>query len=183
MNASTSGVTMASPPRRPLLSTLRTLALGGFLAIALGSSAQAQFGGVLHSPERDSTVARVLSRFSHGEAIRFALLRSRWAGSYMGHRGDTLFLGARGEPPMVVLFNAVDTLWQTTSGRRFGAGIGAITGAAVGALLAGAVPGSVGLEGRSAGVRAGAVVGATVAGAAVGAIAGSFSRRWRRVYP
>jgi hypothetical protein len=63
----------------------------------------------------DSTLRRVLSAFAEGDPIRVALLRSRWAGTFMGMRGDTLFFGTVGQPPMGLLLNAVDTVWSRGS--------------------------------------------------------------------
>ena len=63
---------------------------------------------------RDSAVLRAISAFSEGQPIRIALLRSRWAGRFLGRRGDTVFLGRRDQPPMAVRFNAVDTVWRAT---------------------------------------------------------------------
>lgn len=130
----------------------------------------------------DSTLSRVLSGIPEGAPIRVALLRSRWTGAYMGTRGDSVFLGVPNQPPMVVLFNAVDTLWRseraTTRLARRGAlwtGLaGGVFMAVVGANVGGgedALP--VGLVGASAGAATGAIVGALI---------GSRLRHWRRVY-
>ncbi len=63
----------------------------------------------------DSTLLRVLSTFTEGDPIRVALMRSRWTGTYMGTKGDTLFFGTVGKPPMGLRFNAVDTVWARGS--------------------------------------------------------------------
>ena len=130
----------------------------------------------------DSTIVRALSRIPDGAPIRVALLRSRWTGAYMGTRGDSVFLGVANQPPMVVLFNAVDTLWRSERATRTLARRGALwTGIAggvamaiVGANVGGgedAVP--VGLVGAAGGAATGAIVGALI---------GSRLRHWRRVF-
>lgn len=63
----------------------------------------------------DSALRRVLATFSEGDPIRVALMRSRWTGTYMGTKGDTLFFGTVGKPPMGLRFNAVDTVWARGS--------------------------------------------------------------------
>jgi hypothetical protein len=131
---------------------------------------------------RDSGIVRALSQIPGGAPIRVALLRSRWTGAYMGTRGDSVFLGVAGQPPMVVLFNAVDTLWRSERATKTLARRGALwTGlaggvamAVVGANVGGgedAVP--VGLVGAAVGAASGAIVGAVI---------GSRLRHWRRVF-
>ena len=67
------------------------------------------------APPGDSALRRVLATFRDGDPIRVALLRSRWAGAFMSTRGDTLFFGTAGQPPMGLLLNAVDTVWARGS--------------------------------------------------------------------
>jgi hypothetical protein len=76
---------------------------------------------------RDSVVAEVLTNFRPGQPVQLALLRSRWAGRYERVGGDTLFIASRGQAPMGIRFNAIDTLWR--QGDRFtrGAWIGGTT--------------------------------------------------------
>jgi hypothetical protein len=135
------------------------------LCLALGHAAA-------QTTPRDSGVARVLTRFHAGQPIRIALLSARWAGAYLGQRGDTVFLGRRNmppdTPPMAVRFNAVDTAWRYSRATRRGAKVGAFVGAASGFALGG--PG-------------GAVFGGAIDGAIIGALIGSAFRGWRVVYP
>ena len=144
-----------------------------FLAVPALSSGQ---------DARDSTLGRVLSEIPEGAPIRVALLRSRWTGAYMGTRGDSVFLGVANQPPMVVLFNAVDTLWRAERATKILARRGALwTGIAggIGMAIVGANVGGgedalpVGLVGVAAGAATGAIVGALI---------GSRLRHWRRVY-
>lgn len=146
----------------------------------IAGPSQAQFGLADPSPGRDSSIARVISTFAIGQPIRFALLRSRWAGSYLGRNADTLFLGQRRQPPMVVKFNAIDTVWRASSGTRRGIWIGAVTGGLVGPLIARAASDEA-VESRRTLAR-GFAVGAA-SGAVAGALVGRLFRQWNRVYP
>ena len=142
---------------------------------------------------RDSALTRVVGTLPDAKYIRVALMRSRWSGTYMGSRGDTIFLGVPDQPPMGLRFNAVDTLWRAHSAAKRGAWIGGISGLVLGAVAgatflyeaeADAVPGySSGVSDFNAGVTAlGAVSGAAI-GALVGAAIGAPIRRWKRIYP
>jgi hypothetical protein len=111
-------------------------------------------------------VLRALSRFQEGDRIRVALLRSPFVGRYAGIRGDTLFFGTPGQPPMAFRLNAVDSLWRVGGFSGRGAAFGALLG-----LAAGAVARDV----RTA-------AGATFGGGAVGWMVGSRFRRWRLVF-
>jgi hypothetical protein len=140
---------------------MRTSLAAAIALLCLGSAAaRAQ------TTARDSLVLRALSRFQEGDRIRVALLRSPFVGTYVGTRGDTLFFGTPGQPPMAFRLNAVDSLWRVGGF----AGRGAILGA-----LAGLAAGIVSRDGETA---AGAIVG----GGAAGWLIGSRFRRWRLVY-
>jgi len=100
----------------------------------------------------------------------------------MGTRGDSVFLGVANQPPMVVLFNAVDTLWRSERATRVVAQRGAlwtgIVGGVVMAIVGANVGGGedalpVGLVGAAAGAATGALAGALI---------GSRLRHWRRIY-
>jgi hypothetical protein len=115
---------------------------------------------------RDSLVLRALSRFQEGDRIRVALLRSPFVGRYVGTRGDTLFFGTPGQPPMAFRLNAVDSVWRIRGHAGRGAGLGALVG-----LI-------VGIVSRDGETAAAAIPGS----AAVGWMIGARSRRWRLVY-
>lgn len=115
---------------------------------------------------RDSLVLRALSRFQEGDRIRVALLRSPFVGSYVGTRGDTLFFGTPGEPPMAFRLNAVDSLWRVGGFSGRGAAFGALLGLAAGAAA------------RDVGTAAGGMLG----GGVIGWVIGSRFRRWRLVF-
>lgn len=127
---------------------------------------------------RDSLVLHALSHFQEGDRIRVALLRSPFVGSYMGTRGDTVFFGTAGQPPMAFRFNAVDSIWRPARATTRGAWTGAAAG-----VLAGVAAFAVDRKAsRSAGtVVVGTAIGA-LAGAAAGALVGRGFRRWRLVY-
>lgn len=128
---------------------------------------------------RDSAVARALSGFAEGDRIRVALLRSPFVGRYMSTRGDTLFFGTPGQPPMAFRFNAVDSLWRYDRATARGAWIGAVVGAAAGVAVY-ALAGED--DRRGAGNALGIAAIGTVGGAALGALIGTGFRRWRLVY-
>lgn len=154
----------------------KRLAHAAGLALALcGCSSAAS----LAQPTRDSSVARALSGFEEGDRIRVALLRSPFVGRYMSTRGDTLFFGTPGQPPMAFRFNAVDSLWRMGSASRRGAWIGAVLGAAAG-LAFYAVAAEDGA--RRPGIALGSTAIGAVGGAAVGAVIGMSFTRWRLVY-
>ena len=135
---------------------------------------------------RDSAVLRALSTFSEGQPIRIALLSARWSGTYLGQRGDTVFLGRRDlppdVPPMAVRFNAVDTAWRASRHTRRGAVIGGVAGGVLGMVFMGAVAYNLGGENQAPAVAVGAAGGA-LGGATAGALVGSLFRRWRIVFP
>jgi hypothetical protein len=110
--------------------------------------------------------------FTEGDRIRVALLRSPFVGSYVGTRGDTLFFGTPGQPPMAFRFNAVDSIWRPGRATTHGAWIGAIVG--------GAAAGAAHAFGNAVDGTA-AIIG-PFGGAAIGAIIGSAIKRWRLVY-
>lgn len=149
---------------------MRTSLAAALALLCLGSAAaRAQ------TTARDSLVLHALSQFQEGDRIRVALLRSPFVGTYMGSRGDTLFFGTPGQPPMAFRFNAVDSLWRVGSRARSGAWIGASVGAAAGlAYFAGTADGAARTAGKAA-------VSAAV-GAAFGAVIGKLFTRWRLVY-
>jgi hypothetical protein len=124
-------------------------------------------------PSGDSAVARAVATLREGDQIRVALLRSRFAGAFMGSRGDTLFFGRAGDPPMGFRFNAVDTLWRAGRATRKGAKVGAVTGGVVGGVFM-----SRSAESALAGALGGAATGALL-GAGIGAV----SRHWHRIHP
>ena len=130
----------------------------------------------------DTALVRALSSITEGAPIRVALLRSRWTGSYMGTRGDSVFLGVPNQPPMVVLYNAVDTLWRAERATGATARRGAIwTGIAGGVFMAIAA-GNLGDSGDVVPVGlVGALSGAAI-GAIGGALIGTRLRHWRRVF-
>ena len=130
----------------------------------------------------DTTLARALSGITEGAPIRVALLRSRWTGSYMGTRGDSVFLGVPNQPPMVVLYNAVDTLWRAERATGVTARRGAVwTGIAGGVFMAFVAGNFGGAEDVVPVGLVGAVSGAAI-GAIGGALIGSRLRHWRRVF-
>ena len=122
---------------------------------------------------RDSAVARAVASLRDKDHLRVAFLRSRFVGAYMGSRGDTLFFGDAGEPPMAFRFNAVDTIWRARRGTRTGLTIGAVTGAVVGGALVNG----------TAKTRVTGALGGSVAGGILGALIGRAARHWQRVYP
>jgi hypothetical protein len=133
-------------------------------------------------PARDSAVQRALSGFTEGELIRIALLRSRWAGVYMGRLGDTLFLGQQDQPAMRVRFNAIDTAWRATKATGYGMRIGAVAGGILGGALIGAGVGTTDGDNAMTAIIVGAA-GGLVVGGGTGTLIGSMFRRWRRVFP
>ena len=154
--------------------TLRLASIAALVAIT-PNAALAQVAA-------DSTIVRVLADIPEGAPIRVALLRSRWTGSYMGTRGDSVFLGVPDQPPMVVLFNAVDTLWRSGTAARLGAQRGALWGGLAGGGVMGIAAGNFGGSDDVLPVGlVGALVGAAT-GAVGGALIGSRLRHWRRVY-
>ena len=128
---------------------------------------------------RDSLVLRALSRFEEGDRIRVALLRSPFVGTYVGTRGDTVFFGTPGQPPMAFRFNAVDSLWRVGRATERGTWIGALAGAGLG-LLGLALLSEHDPRGLTEGGLA--VAATTVGGAAFGALLGRSLRSWRLVY-
>ena len=140
---------------------MRTSLAAAIALLCLGSAAaRAQ------PTARDSLVLRALSRFQEGDRIRVALLRSPFVGTYVATRGDTLFFGTPGQPPMAFRLNAVDSLWRVGSLRAHGSGLGALFGLAAGVAAR---------DGEIA-------VGTTIGGATLGWLIGSRFRRWRLVY-
>lgn len=115
---------------------------------------------------RDSLVLRALSRFQEGDRIRVALLRSPFVGTYVATRGDTLFFGTPGQPPMAFRLNAVDSLWRVARASGRGAVLGGLLGLATG----------VAARDRET------AVATILGGAVVGWLVGSRFRRWRLVY-
>src|SRR5687767_13496277 len=132
---------------------------------------------------RDSAVAQVLATFSTGQAIRFSLQGVRYAGPFVSHRGDTLFLGKADGPPMAIRFNAIDTLWRGTRATGRGAVIGGLTGSVLGALASAVNAPSLDPGSDRTATVAGATAGGVLTGVVIGALVGSQLRRWRRVYP
>ena len=128
---------------------------------------------------RDSLVLRALSRFEEGDRIRVALLRSPFVGRYVGTRGDTVFFGTAGQPPMAFRFNAVDSIWRvgraTARGAWLGAAAGAVSGLAYWAVAAGdgARDPEIALGSAGVGAAAGAVIGGAI---------GMLFTRWRLIY-
>src|SRR5688500_4085026 len=128
---------------------------------------------------RDSLVLRALSRFEGGDRIRVALLRAPFVGSYVGTRGDTVFFGTPGQPPMAFRFHAVDSVWRVGRATARGPWSGALVGAGFG-LLGVALRSEDDARGLT---RGGLAVAATTgAGAAFGALLGRSLRSWRLVY-
>jgi hypothetical protein len=149
------------------------------LAAAVGLLCLGAAGARAQVTARDSLVLRALSRFEEGDRIRVALLRSPFVGTYMGTRGDTVFFGTPGQPPMAFRFNAVDSLWRVGRGTRGGAWIGAVIGAVSGlAVYALAAEDEARTTGRGLAATA---VGA-LGGAALGALVGKGFRNWRLIY-
>jgi hypothetical protein len=100
----------------------------------------------------------------------------------MGTRGDSVFLGVPNQPPMVVLFNAVDTMWRAEPATRVAAQRGALWAGIAGGVFMGIAAGNFGGSEDVVPVGlVGAVSGAAL-GAAAGALIGSGLRHWRRVY-
>lgn len=140
-------------------------------------------------PSRDSAVASALSRFHPGQPIRVALLRSPWAGEFQRVGGDTLFFGSRGQPPMAIRFNAIDTVWRQGNHYRRGAWIGGTTLGVAGfaaALIGGLsndTPTSSGLRGSDIGAALAWGAGLGLVGGLAGGWIGSAFKRWVSVYP
>lgn len=134
---------------------------------------------LLAQPARDTSVARALAEFDEGDRIRVALLRSPFVGRYASTRGDTLFFGTPGQPPMAFRFNAVDSLWRHDRATWRGAWIGAAMGAAAG-LAAYAVMREDDRRGAGNAFESAAI--GTTGGALIGALIGAGFRRWRLVY-
>lgn len=128
---------------------------------------------------RDSLVLRALSRFEEGDRIRVALLRSPFVGTYMGTRGDTVFFGTPGQPPMAFRFNAVDSVWSVGRATTRGASIGALVGALSGLLVFAVTADD---DARTASTAFAATGAGIAGGAAIGALVGRGFRRWRLVY-
>ena len=126
---------------------------------------------------RDSLVLRALSRFEEGDRIRVALLRSPFVGTYVGIRGDTMFFGSPGQPPMAFRFNAVDSVWRVGRATRRGALLGAALGAVSGLVYHAAAAEN---DARGAGVVA--TAGFAAVGALVGGTIGRLFKGWRLVY-
>lgn len=159
----------------PLIAHIRRLCIAGALVASTTSDVAAQ-------ASNDTTLARVLSTVTEGAPIRVALLRSRWTGSYMGTRGDSVFLGVPNQPPMVVLFNAVDTVWRAERATGVAARRGALWTGIAGGVFMGLAGGNLGGSEDVVPVGlVGAVSGAAI-GAVAGALIGSRLRHWRRVY-
>lgn len=154
----------------------KRLAQTTWLAVALCACSSAVS---LAQPTSDSSLVRVLAGFEEGERIRVALLRSPFVGRFMNTRGDTLFFGTPGQPPMAFRFNAVDSVWRydraTSRGGWIGAAVGVASGFAVYALTADA-------NRRGVGNALGIAAIGTVSGATLGALIGTGFRRWRLVY-
>ncbi|MGH7637702.1 MAG: hypothetical protein ACREOK_08615 [Gemmatimonadaceae bacterium] len=145
------------------------------LALAILGCASA----ALAQPSRDSSVARALAEFDEGDRIRVALLRSPFVGRYVSTRGDTLFFGTPGQPPMAFRFNAVDSLWRHDRATSRGAWIGAVAGVASGFVAYAATADG---DRRGAGNALAIAAIGTVGGAGLGAVIGTGFRRWRLVY-
>lgn len=156
------------------------------VAVAVGVALQATA-----QPPRDSVVGEMLATFRPGQPVQVALLRSRWAGRYERVGGDTLFIASRGQTPMAIRFNAIDTLWRQGDRFRRGAWIGGTTLGLLGGFTMMVLSGLAGAEGGSsndiraehigAGLAWGAGLG--VVGALTGGWIGSAFKRWVVVYP
>lgn len=152
---------------------MRTSLAAAIALFCLGASeARAQ------TTARDSLVLRALSRFQEGDRIRVALLRSPFVGSFMGTRGDTVFFGTPGQPPMAFRFNAVDSVWRVGRATAAGTWIGAVVGAASGAAAYALTEN----DARSAGTGVVSAGVGALGGAVIGALVGRGFRRWRLVY-
>jgi hypothetical protein len=149
------------------------------LAAAVGLLCLGAAGARAQVTARDSSVLRALSHFQEGDRIRVALLRSPFVGSYVDARGDTLFFGTPGQPPMAFRFNAVDSLWRMSRMTRRGAWIGAAVGFAAG--LGAAALEAQDDEGTGNKAQLVTAIG-TVSGGIIGAVVGRGFRRWRLVY-
>jgi hypothetical protein len=149
------------------------------LAAAIALFCLGATGARAQTTARDSLVLHALSRFEEGERIRVALLRSPFVGTYRGTRGDTVFFGTPGQPPMAFRFNAVDSVWRVGRGTGRGAWIGAVIG-----IVSGLAVHAVAAEddARTAGTGLAATAVGGFGGAALGALVGRGFRRWRLVY-
>jgi hypothetical protein len=136
------------------------------LAAAIGLLCLGSAAARAQPTARDSLVLHALSRFQEGDRIRVALLRSPFVGRYVATRGDTLFFGTPGQPPMAFRLNAVDSLWRVARESGRGAVVGGLVGLAAGLVARD-------LETGAATVSAGALVGWLI---------GSRLTRWRLVY-
>jgi hypothetical protein len=126
---------------------------------------------------RDTAVGEMLTRFRPGQPVQVALLRSRWTGRYERVGGDTLFIASRGQLPMAIRFNAIDTLWRQGDHFKRGAWIGGTT---LG-LLGGLTMMTLRDENIGAGLAWGAGLG--LIGVLTGGWIGSAFKRWVVVYP
>lgn len=142
---------------------MRRIALALLMSISAAVSAGAQLPG-------DSTiasVARAIGTLRQGDVIRVALVRAKWVGNFERASGDTLFFGTPGDIPMVIRFNAIDTLWRRGSATGRSALLGALALGLIGGVIAEA-------PGAAVGVGVGAVGGMLV---------GKRTRIWRRLHP
>jgi hypothetical protein len=132
---------------------------------------------------RDSAVGHALSRFRPGQPIQVALERNRWTGRLERVGGDTLFFASRGQLPMAIRFNAIDTLWRRSNHTIRGVWNGGATGALLGGFAAAAGESSNDTNGNAvhAGLLGAAIGGAL--GAITGGVIGSLVRRWQLAYP
>lgn len=149
------------------------------LAAAIGLLCLGASEARAQTAARDSLVLRALSHFREGDRIRVALLRSPFVGAYMGTRGDTVFFGTPGQPPMAFRFNAVDSLWRVGRATSRGAWIGALVGAVAGLAVHASTAAD---DARTAGSALATSAIGTAGGAVIGALVGSRYRRWRLVY-
>jgi hypothetical protein len=128
---------------------------------------------------RDTVVGEMLTRFRPGQPVQVGLLRSRWTGRYERVGGDTLFIASRGQLPMAIRFNAIDTLWRQGDHFKRGAWIGGTTLGLLGGLSMTAL--DIRAEFPGAELALGAGLG--LIGVLTGGWIGSAFKRWVVVYP
>ena len=121
----------------------------------------------LPSDSTIASVARAIGELRQGDVIRVALVRAKWVGNFERASGDTLFFGTPGDIPMVIRFNAIDTLWRRGSATGRSTLLGALALGLIGGVIAEAP---------------GAAVGAGI-GAVGGMMVGKRTRIWRRLHP
>jgi hypothetical protein len=139
---------------------------------------------------RDKEVLEALDRIRTGETVRVVLLLERWTGALQHVGGDTLFIASRGQLPMGIRFNAIDTLWRRSSHARRGAWIGGVTGLLAGGYVAAILARMSEAETGSDDVVVTAIpagflgaAGGAAIGALTGGLIGSGFRRWQLVFP